>query len=337
MGYLGFGDTYRASFEGSVAYLLTNRLLVAYEVRQKSSPYGEIPGLIGDEDAWQAIDFVLLLNNHTTLAAAWTPLGTLANTDENGGWFLQLKHEFNEPRPGIETEGRGAGCAARRGRHGRLYGGSTPAPVPDRFARGIRLLPSRARVSNIPRPTPLPVTATRRAWMIWPILMPSASTNSCSSPLQRRGVERLDLGQLVAELARAARPRRPACGSACRRPFRRRASSSSGVKKSAKSRMSPATLIRSPAAATSGLDPGLDRRRRPARRQAGLLQERQHHGRPSRSGGSSCMWRSWNACSFTGSKLAGALFTRSSEKCSIKSPRWKCSVLSSSDQPSRAR
>jgi hypothetical protein len=94
LGYLGFGDTYRASFEGNVAYLLTDQILLAYEVRQKTSPYGEIPGLIGDEDTWQALDVVLLLNKHTTLAAAWTPLGTLANTDENGGWFLQLKHEF---------------------------------------------------------------------------------------------------------------------------------------------------------------------------------------------------------------------------------------------------
>jgi hypothetical protein len=94
LGYLGFGDAYHASFEGNVAYLLTDQILFAYEVRQKSSPYGEIPGLIGDEDTWQAVDIVLLLNKHTTLAAAWTPLGTLANTDENGGWFLQLKHEF---------------------------------------------------------------------------------------------------------------------------------------------------------------------------------------------------------------------------------------------------
>jgi hypothetical protein len=96
LGFLGFGDTYHASFEGNIAYLVTDRLLFAYEFRQKSSPYGEIPGLIGDEDAWQAFDIVWMLNEHkhTTLAAAWVPLGTLANTTENGGWFLQLKHEF---------------------------------------------------------------------------------------------------------------------------------------------------------------------------------------------------------------------------------------------------
>lgn len=94
LGFLGFAEGYHASFEGNVAYLLTDRLLFAYEFRQKSSPYGEIPGLIGDEDNWHAVDLVFLLNKHTTLAAAWVPVGTLANTDENGGCFLQLKHEF---------------------------------------------------------------------------------------------------------------------------------------------------------------------------------------------------------------------------------------------------
>jgi len=95
LGFLGFSDKYRASFEGNVAYLATDRLLLAYEFRQKSSPYTlALAPLVGDEDPWHAIDVVLILNEQTTFAAAWTPLGTLANTDENGGWFLQLKHEF---------------------------------------------------------------------------------------------------------------------------------------------------------------------------------------------------------------------------------------------------
>ncbi len=71
-----------------------SRLLLAYEFRQKSSPYGQIPGLVGDEDNWHSVDAVLLLNSQTTLAVGWVPLGTLANTDENGGWCLQFKHEF---------------------------------------------------------------------------------------------------------------------------------------------------------------------------------------------------------------------------------------------------
>ena len=49
--------------------------------------------------------------------------------------------------------------------------------------------------------------------------------------------------------------------------------------------------------------------------------------------GSRCMARVSNATNFSQSKLAGALFTRSSEKCFNISSRENSSVLSSSDQP----
>ena len=45
LGFLGFSDKYAASFEGSVAILPFDKLLLAYEFRQKTSPYGTIgPG-----------------------------------------------------------------------------------------------------------------------------------------------------------------------------------------------------------------------------------------------------------------------------------------------------
>jgi hypothetical protein len=94
LGFLGFGDTYHATFEGNVACLLTDHILIAYEFRQKTDPYGVIPGLIGTETSWNAIDLALILNKHTTLVAGWAALGVLANTTENGAWYLQLKHEF---------------------------------------------------------------------------------------------------------------------------------------------------------------------------------------------------------------------------------------------------
>jgi hypothetical protein len=94
VGFLGFGSTYRATFEGNVACLLTDHILVAYEFRQKTDPYGEIPGLIGTESNWHAIDLAYILNKHTTFVAGWAALGVLCNTTENGAWYLQLKHEF---------------------------------------------------------------------------------------------------------------------------------------------------------------------------------------------------------------------------------------------------
>ena len=56
-----------------------------------------------------------------------------------------------------------------------------------------------------------------------------------------------------------------------------------------------------------------------------------------RSIDSSSMWCIWNERSLAGSKPAGLFTTRSREKFSINSSGVKCSVLSSSDQPNRAR
>jgi hypothetical protein len=94
LGFLGFGDTYSATFEGSVAFLPLDRVLVAYEFRQKTDPYGQIPGLIEGEDNWHAFDAALILNKNTTLVAGYGIFGTLANANADGAWWLQLKHEF---------------------------------------------------------------------------------------------------------------------------------------------------------------------------------------------------------------------------------------------------
>jgi hypothetical protein len=100
IGFLGFGDTYRPSFEGNIVFLPTDRIVLGYEFRQKMSPYDTIasdePGefLIGAEDSWHAIDAAYILNMHTTLCVGWGRLGNLANSDANGSWWLQLKYEF---------------------------------------------------------------------------------------------------------------------------------------------------------------------------------------------------------------------------------------------------
>lgn len=94
LGFLGFGDHREFTFEGNVAYLPFDWLLVAYEFRQKANPYDQIPGLVGDEDNWHAIDVSWIINSHATLVGGWGGLGELANTTENGAWFLQFKYEF---------------------------------------------------------------------------------------------------------------------------------------------------------------------------------------------------------------------------------------------------
>lgn len=94
LGFLGFGDRRSTTFEGSAAYLPTDWLLVAYEFRQKANPYKQIPGLVGREDNWHALDASWIINKHSTLVAGWGAFGELANTTENGAWWLQLKYEF---------------------------------------------------------------------------------------------------------------------------------------------------------------------------------------------------------------------------------------------------
>jgi hypothetical protein len=100
LGFLGFGDKYYTTFEGNIIYMPTDRIVLAYEFRQKTNPYALLassePGewLIGPETSWHAIDAAYILNMHTTLCAGWGCLGNLANSDASGSWWLQLKYEF---------------------------------------------------------------------------------------------------------------------------------------------------------------------------------------------------------------------------------------------------
>ena len=95
LGFLGFGDTYHATFEGNIAYLPFDKVMVAYEFRQKTDPYNlNLAPLVGTEDNWQAIDLAFIMNAHSTFVAGYGHLGNLANAESNGTWFVQLKYEF---------------------------------------------------------------------------------------------------------------------------------------------------------------------------------------------------------------------------------------------------
>jgi len=94
LGLMGFGDTYRPSFEGSVVCLPTDWLVLGYEFRQKRNPYGKIPGLIGDEDNWHALSTSVIVNKHLTISALAGLCGNVANANADTTWGLQLKYEF---------------------------------------------------------------------------------------------------------------------------------------------------------------------------------------------------------------------------------------------------
>ena len=94
LGYLGFGDAYRMTGEGSVAYLITDWLAIAYEYRQKKNPYNTLGTLVGKEGAWQAVDLAFILSDRLTFAVGWLCAGNVANGRVDNGWGFQLKYEF---------------------------------------------------------------------------------------------------------------------------------------------------------------------------------------------------------------------------------------------------
>ena len=93
LGLLGFTDQYSVVFEGSIVVLVTDRILLAAEYKQKPRDFTSM-GLVGAEDDWWTIDAGYVVNTHMTLAAGYGHFGTVANHEANGVWGLTTKWEF---------------------------------------------------------------------------------------------------------------------------------------------------------------------------------------------------------------------------------------------------
>ena len=101
LGYLGFGDTYKATFEGNIVYLVTDWLGLAAEFRGKTGQYGQIANptnsgsyLVGKEDNWWTVGAAFVLSPHSTVTVGYGNFGQLLNTTENKGLAIQAKYEF---------------------------------------------------------------------------------------------------------------------------------------------------------------------------------------------------------------------------------------------------
>jgi len=94
LGYLGFGDECRATFEGSVVVMPTSWLILGYELRQKRNPYSEIHGLLGPEDNWHAFSVSAAVDEHLTVSALYGMLGNVGNARADCTLGLQVKYEF---------------------------------------------------------------------------------------------------------------------------------------------------------------------------------------------------------------------------------------------------
>ncbi len=94
IGLLGFGDSTALTFEGSVAYLPTGWLLLAYEIRTKNNPFHTTSSLIGREQNWHAFSATWLINEHLSVSGVCGFLGTVANANADPTFAIQVKYEF---------------------------------------------------------------------------------------------------------------------------------------------------------------------------------------------------------------------------------------------------
>lgn len=99
LGYFGFGNKYRATFEGNIAYCIVDWLWLAAEFRGNANAYHQIANpyggnLVGPVDNWWAVGVTALLSRHATVTVGWGHLGSLLNTTENKCLGVQAKYEF---------------------------------------------------------------------------------------------------------------------------------------------------------------------------------------------------------------------------------------------------
>ncbi|MBC8468341.1 MAG: DUF3034 family protein [Planctomycetes bacterium] len=97
-GLLGFAGERRTTFEGSVIYFLSDKLLLAGEYRQKSDLINQcsIGGkhLIKAENDWWDICLAYVVDDHLTVAGGYANFGNVLNHREDNVWAIQIKYEF---------------------------------------------------------------------------------------------------------------------------------------------------------------------------------------------------------------------------------------------------
>jgi hypothetical protein len=97
-GLMGFAGERRTTFEGSVIYFLSDRLLIASEYRQKSDFLNQrtpvVKQLIKGENDWWDICLGYVVNDHLTIAGGYANFGNICNHRESNVWAIQFKYEF---------------------------------------------------------------------------------------------------------------------------------------------------------------------------------------------------------------------------------------------------
>jgi hypothetical protein len=97
-GLLGFAGERQFSFEGSILYFLTDKLLIATEYRNKPDLMEPctVAGreLVKSESDWWDIALAYVVNDHITVAGGYANFGNILNNREDNVWAVQVKYEF---------------------------------------------------------------------------------------------------------------------------------------------------------------------------------------------------------------------------------------------------
>lgn len=96
-GLLGFAGERRTTFEGSIIYFLTDKLLLASEYRQKSDLIDQCSmggkHLIKAENDWWDICLAYVVDDRLTIAGGYANVGNVLN-HRDALWGIQIKYEF---------------------------------------------------------------------------------------------------------------------------------------------------------------------------------------------------------------------------------------------------
>ncbi|MCU0913221.1 MAG: DUF3034 family protein [Planctomycetes bacterium] len=97
-GLLGFAGERKFSFEGSLIYFLTDKLLIATEYRQKPDLMEPCSAngreLVKSESDWWDVALAYIVNDHITVAGGYANFGNILNNREDNVWAVQVKYEF---------------------------------------------------------------------------------------------------------------------------------------------------------------------------------------------------------------------------------------------------
>ncbi len=84
LGYGGENTSGKVLFEGSTALFLSREIAVGVEYRQKSNNLN-----LGEQD-WKDLFVAWMPNKHVSVTAAYLDLGSIAEADDQTGWYLSV-------------------------------------------------------------------------------------------------------------------------------------------------------------------------------------------------------------------------------------------------------